>query len=363
MKSKLGSTPIDKKKRAYKRINLAGNILFILIGVSTIAFNFYDTYNKTTIYKSLDMKLLSGNVIEYGSQEFDVRDLVENVEDGVIKNYTKEVNTSEVGVQNITFELSNQDVTKTFTTQVKVVDTKAPHIVINKDYITIYTGTNFDIKSNVKSVQDEIDGDIKYSSTDLEEAKDYYTVTSNLNVKKAGSYVATVTAYDKNGNKSERSYGIKVSNKPVAKKTTATAAAKVSTGNYKGPSSVDTSSVVATARSLIGYRYVYAGESPKTGFDCSGFVKYVFSVHGKYVAHGTYAQAKSGHGVDRADLQPGDIILWSFKKGSNQPSHTSIYVGGDTIVHAATPKKGVIASSLSAYEKSKTAHIVAIRRL
>ena len=361
MKSKLGSTPIDKKKRAYKRINLAGNILFILIGVSTIAFNYYDTYRKTTIYKKLDMKFLSGNTIEYGTEDFDVRDIVEDVQDGVIKDYTKTINTSEVGLQKVTFELSEGDITKTFTTHVEVVDTKAPIIEFKNSIVTIYTGTKYDVKSNIKSVRDEIDGNISYSSTIKDEARDYYRIESAFNYRKAGTYTVTVTAFDKNGNKSVKSYTIKVVNKKVAKKTTKKVA-KVSTGSYKGPSSVDTSSIVATAKSLVGYRYVWAGESPATGFDCSGLVKYVFGLHGKYLAHGTYAQARSGKGVARSDLQPGDIILWSFKK-NNQPGHSSIYVGNDTIIHAANPKKGVIASKLSTYEKSSYARIVAIRRI
>jgi len=364
MKSKLGSTPIvDKKKRAYKRINLAGNILFILIGVSTIAFNIYDTYKKTTIYKKLNMNFLAARtVIEYGTKDFDVRELVENVEEGVIRDYTKTIDTYEVGVKEVTFELVNQDIVKTFTTQIEVVDTKAPIIEFKNGTVSMYTGTNYDVKSNIKSVRDEVDGEIAYSSTTKEEAKDYYTIRSNFNKSKAGTYTVTVTAFDKNGNKTESSYNIKVANKPAPKKKVTVAKQTRVTGTYKGPSSVDTSSVVATARSLVGYRYVRNGASPSTGFDCSGLVTYVFGVHGKYVPHGTYAQAKAGQGVARENLQPGDIILWSFSK-NGQPGHSSIYVGGDTIVHAATPQKGVITSSLSMYERSSAVRMVAIRRI
>lgn len=362
MKSTAGSTPIDKKKRAYKRINLAGNILFILIGVSTIAFNYYDTYRKTTIYKKLDMKFLAARtIIEYGTKDFDIRDIVEDVQDGVIKDYTKTINTSEVGLQKVTFELGEGDITKTFTTHIEVVDTKAPIIEFNKATISLYTGTKYDVKSNIKSVRDEIDGNIAYSSTIKEEARDYYKVDTNFNYKKAGTYTVKVTAFDKNGLKTENSYTIKVVNKKVVKKAVATVG-RVNTGSYRGKASVDTSSIVATARSLVGYRYVWAGESPATGFDCSGFVKYVFGLHGKYLAHGTYAQARAGQGVARSDIQPGDIILWSFKN-NNQPGHSSIYVGGDTIIHAANPRLGVISSSLSAYERNKSARIVAIRRV
>ena len=241
MKSTSGSNPIDKKKRAYKRINLAGNILFILIGVSTIAFNYYDTYRKTTIYKKLDMQFLAGNVIEYGTKDYDVREIVENVEDGVIRDYTKTINTSEVGLQKVTFELGEGEITKTFTTHVEVVDTKAPIIEFNRNVVTIYTGTKYDVRSNIKSVRDEVDGNIAYSSTVKDEARDYYRIESTFNYKKAGTYTVTVTAFDKNGNKSIRSYTIKVVNKKVAKKKT-TVTRSISTGNYKGPSSVDTSS-------------------------------------------------------------------------------------------------------------------------
>ena len=352
-----GSTPIEKRKKLYRRINIVANAFFLLVGISTIGVNFYDNYRKNTIYHSLDMSFLSARVLEYGSSNYDVREFIDNIDTGVIKSYDKNVDTSTIGTQHVTFEIGKNDVTKEFAMAIEVVDTKKPIIEFNSDTVTFYTGTKYDVKSNVKSVRDEVDGDIDYSSEDKKEKKDYYTISSNLNTNKAGNYTVEVTAYDKNGNETKASYKITVKQK-VVKQTQPYKA----TGTYNGPSSIDTSSVVATARSLVGARYVYAGENPSTGFDCSGFVKYVYGLHGTYLAHGTLAQSRAGQAVSRENMQPGDIILWSTVS-SNYPTHAAIYVGGDTMIHAANPRMGVVASSVSQWEKYSSGHIAYIRRV
>ncbi len=61
-------------------------------------------------------------------------------------------------------------------------------------------------------------------------------------------------------------------------------------------------------------------------------------------------------------MQPGDIIVWSTKS-NNAPTHTAIYVGGDTMIHAANPRTGVIQSSVSYWESHGGGHIATIRRV
>jgi cell wall-associated NlpC family hydrolase len=354
-----GSTPTNKKSKLYRSINIIGNAFFLLVGISIVGVNFYDNYRKNTIYNSLDMSFLSARVLEYGSSNYDVREFIDNIDTGVIKSYDKTVDTSTIGTQHVNFEIGKNDVSKEFAMAIEVVDTKKPIIEFNQNSISFYTGTKYDIKKNVKSVRDEVDGDIDYSSEEKKEKKNYYTVTSDLNTNKAGTYTVTVKAYDKNGNESSSTYKIVVKQKVVRQQTTQPYTAQ---GSYNGPSSIDTSSVVATARSLVGARYVYAGENPSTGFDCSGFVKYVYGLHGKYLAHGTLAQSRSGQAVSRENMQPGDIILWSTVS-SNYPTHAAIYVGGDQMIHAANSRTGVIVSSVSQWEKYSTGHIAYIRRV
>jgi cell wall-associated NlpC family hydrolase len=115
-------------------------------------------------------------------------------------------------------------------------------------------------------------------------------------------------------------------------------------------SSSNTSSRGTTAVNIamkyIGYRYVFGGSSP-SGFDCSGFVYYVYHKQmGMAVGRDTDAQLGSGTRVSRANLQPGDILIFAntYKSG---PSHAGIYIGGGRFIHAENESTGVVISSLS----------------
>ena len=196
--------------------------------------------------------------------------------------------------------------------------------------------------------------------------KGYYTISSNLNNKKIGTYTVTVKAVDKNGNETTATYNIKVIAKPVVKKTTTTTStttkAKAVTGNYTGPSSVDTSSVVNAAKSLLGSRYVYAGSSPSTGFDCSGFVSYIYRLFGKNLSRTTKGLANDGKAVSEANMQPGDIIIWS-NRSDMVPTHAALYIGGGQMIHAANKRQGVIKSDVSYWKNGGRNRIVTIRRV
>ena len=124
--------------------------------------------------------------------------------------------------------------------------------------------------------------------------------------------------------------------------------------------SVDTSSVVNAAYSLLGTRYTAGGSNPSTGFDCSGFVSYIYGVIGTSIGRSSSAQLGNGSAVSESDLQPGDIIIWA-NNGSSSASHSSIYAGDGTIIHA-TSNKGVQQTNLSSW-KNWGQHIIGIRRI
>lgn len=108
-------------------------------------------------------------------------------------------------------------------------------------------------------------------------------------------------------------------------------------------SSSNGSAIVATAKKYLGYRYVYGGASPSTGFDCSGFTSYVYKQHGISLNRTAAGQYSNGVAVSRANLQPGDLVMFG-KSGIN---HVAIYIGGGQIIHASTPSTGVRIDSLS----------------
>lgn len=97
------------------------------------------------------------------------------------------------------------------------------------------------------------------------------------------------------------------------------------------------------ALQYVGYPYVYGGEDP-SGFDCSGFMQYVFAHFGYTINRTATAQLQNGYYVEYEDLQPGDIVY--FGSGSIA-SHVGLYIGDGKFVHAQGSSTGVVVSSLS----------------
>jgi cell wall-associated NlpC family hydrolase len=94
--------------------------------------------------------------------------------------------------------------------------------------------------------------------------------------------------------------------------------------------------VLATADRYVGTRYRYGGETPAEGFDCSGFVQFVYGRHGVELPRVSYKQAGAGRAAPRAitALQPGDLMF--FAPGGGRVDHVAIYAGDGRIIHAAS---------------------------
>jgi cell wall-associated NlpC family hydrolase len=90
-------------------------------------------------------------------------------------------------------------------------------------------------------------------------------------------------------------------------------------------------SIAGTALSFRGAPYRNGGADP-AGFDCSGFVYYVFARHGIRVGRTVTEQYHAGHAIDAGRLEPGDLVF--FNTGGSGPSHVGIAIGGDEFVHA-----------------------------
>lgn len=107
--------------------------------------------------------------------------------------------------------------------------------------------------------------------------------------------------------------------------------------------SVSTSSlsgIAATAAKYVGSPYVWGGNTP-SGWDCSGFVKYVYAKHGINIARGTSAIRGSGQFVRTSSPKPGDLV---FQNGGG---HVGIYLGGGKMIGAQNPNTGTIIHSVS----------------
>lgn len=98
--------------------------------------------------------------------------------------------------------------------------------------------------------------------------------------------------------------------------------------------------VLLSALSLTGVKYKYGGNSPETGFDCSGFVKYVFQQAASVtLPHGARAISQLGQVVTVDQLQPGDLVFFNTLKTAF--SHVGIYVGEGRFIHAPSSGGGI----------------------
>ena len=122
--------------------------------------------------------------------------------------------------------------------------------------------------------------------------------------------------------------------------------------------------VLPTAEEYLGVRYVWGGESPRTGFDCSGFTQYVFARHGVRIPRTSRAQVAAGTPVpvDVGSLMPGDLIM--FANRGKPISHVAIYAGNKRIIHSTSSGGGVRYDDLSSRRGAwYRTHMVAVRRI
>src|SRR5580765_6577656 len=112
--------------------------------------------------------------------------------------------------------------------------------------------------------------------------------------------------------------------------------------------------IVDYAKHFRGVRYVYGGSSPRSGFDCSGFVRYVYAHFGVPLAHSSYAQFGRGRRIARKALHPGDLVFFDGL------GHVGIYVGNGHFIHAPHSGSRVRIETLTGWYSSR---FVGARRL
>jgi cell wall-associated NlpC family hydrolase len=92
--------------------------------------------------------------------------------------------------------------------------------------------------------------------------------------------------------------------------------------------------IAAYAQNFLGTPYVYGGSST-SGFDCSGFTKYVYGQFGYTLNRTATDQLSNGVSVRKDELQPGDLVFFKYRT-SKPVSHVGIYIGSGQFVHAST---------------------------
>lgn len=98
-----------------------------------------------------------------------------------------------------------------------------------------------------------------------------------------------------------------------------------------GPAAVGAYAVQLAER-YLGVRYVWGGSTPGEGFDCSGFVKYVYGQIGIALPHYAASQWNETVHVQPSQLEPGDLVF--FEPRADGPGHVGMYVGNGTFIEA-----------------------------
>lgn len=136
-----------------------------------------------------------------------------------------------------------------------------------------------------------------------------------------------------------------------------------SAGTARGSSRLG-SRVVANGEQYLGVRYKWGGNTPSEGFDCSGFVKYVYARHNVSLPRNSRQQSQVGEWlpVNVAELRQGDLMF--FASSGQRIDHVAVYAGGNRIIHSSSSGGGVLYDDLGSRRgKWFVSHFVAARRV
>lgn len=98
--------------------------------------------------------------------------------------------------------------------------------------------------------------------------------------------------------------------------------------------------LVLNAMGFMGIPYKWGGTTPETGFDCSGFVQYVFrQAAGMVLPRSSFDQVRHGVSVAADELQPGDLVFFNTMRA--RFSHVGIYIGENRFIHSPSRGKSV----------------------
>lgn len=337
-----------KYKNSCIRITVLASLL-IIISISCFV------YYRDNLFKSLDVDL-KGYEIVYG-KEVKVDNLIKK--NGTSFKVIQDVDTKKLGRQEVLIEVKKDNVTKVVPVTIDVMDISEPEIKLKETSVSITEGDSLNVKDYIESVVDDGEN-LEFKETVGENDLSYYTINTNLDTNTNGEYNVEVVAVDKANNKAVTNYTVTVNKKPepvvVPKNTNNNTNYRVVDDAALNAAGGD---IVQIAYALLGSPYASGGNSP-SGFDCSGFVQYVYSRAGIHVSRSSSTQAYDGVGVSYENAMPGDILSWGH---NGRVTHSAIYVGNGMMIHAANYKTGVILSNISAWENGSYDRLMYVRRI
>jgi len=209
---------------------------------------------------------------------------------------------------------------------IKVIDTINPIININKEKFDY--GTKLDANKIATCI-------------DLSGCK--MVLKENIDTTKSGNYEVNIIAYDGANNTSNITTKITIKEKPKPIYNSNISFKNIDNYNNEKNALLNEEekenlrqAVATFAKQFVGNPYVYGGTSLTNGADCSGFTMSVYANFGYKLPRISTDQAYIGKRISESELAPGDLVVYL------QEGHVTMYVGNGMIVHASTPKNGIL---------------------
>lgn len=270
--------------------------------------------------------------------------ILTNTEPVESSNFTESSNQNQA-VNNTTQNISNTatnttNSTKTNTTNTNTNTSTSNETSVNKTgIINVETAKVRETASSSAKVTEFLDYNDKV--TIVAEDGEWYKITSS----KASGYVnkRLITVSSENETISSRSLE---ENRNIDKDDTVVNQDANTALNNSFSNTNAGNDVAEYAKQYLGYSYVVGGKTPNSGFDCSGFTRYVYMNFGYTLGTTASNQTNVGTEISREDLQIGDLILF-YNEGKTSIGHTGIYIGNNEFIHAANPQRGVVTDNLN----------------
>ena len=317
---------VISKEGSLKLLNPQLGSVFSNVSVGEMATinngNIDNGYYKVTIHETGDVGYLKSSDVQE-IHNYPDSPLTSLNEDGSIVNVSYAVNVRQgAGL--------NTDVLTTLHNgkNVKVIGKQGEWYKVQVDGITGY------IYQEYISINKTVNKDTHTSSLTNKTINNYASSLISKTVNKDAS-----NSISKTINKDTSNSANKTINKDTSNSTN-----KTINKDTSSSTGVTAQQVLAYAYQFEGYPYVWGGSSPSTGFDCSGFVQYVYAHFGINLPRTTFEQVNCGTPVSLNNIKPGDLV---FEFGSSEgPNHVGIYIGNGQMIDAAGVGQGVTISKL-----------------
>ena len=341
---------VISKEGSLKLLNPQLGSVFSNVSVGEMATinngNIDNGYYKVTIHETGDVGYLKSSDVQEIHNYLD-SPLTSLNEDGSIVNVSYAVNVRQgAGL--------NTDVLTTLHNgkNVKVIGKQGEWYKVQVDGITGY------IYQEYISINKTVNKDTHTSSLTNKTINNYASSLISKTVNKDASNSTSKTinkdtsnSANKTINKDTSNSTNKITNKDTnnsinktVNKDTSNSTNKTINKDTSSSTGVTAQQVLAYAYQFEGYPYVWGGSSPSTGFDCSGFVQYVYAHFGINLPRTTFEQVNCGTPVSLNNIKPGDLV---FEFGSSEgPNHVGIYIGNGQMIDAAGVGQGVTISKL-----------------